>query len=55
MSRCPLLTFLQGTATKEDIDNTLRLGMNHPMGPLQLGKPIHYGENNLNINKPVPI
>ena len=26
----------QGIATREDIDTTLRLGMNHPMGPLQL-------------------
>lgn len=26
----------QGTATRDDIDKTLRLGMNHPMGPLQL-------------------
>jgi 3-hydroxybutyryl-CoA dehydrogenase len=25
-----------GVATKEDIDTTLKLGMNHPMGPLQL-------------------
>jgi hypothetical protein len=30
---------LQGVATRDDIDKTLRLGMNHPMGPLQLGKP----------------
>ena len=28
---------MQGTATRDDIDKTLRLGMNHPMGPLQLG------------------
>ena len=27
----------QGVATRDDIDKTLRLGMNHPMGPLQLG------------------
>ncbi|KAF7428908.1 hypothetical protein PC9H_008142 [Pleurotus ostreatus] len=26
----------KGIATKEDIDTTLKLGMNHPMGPLQL-------------------
>jgi len=26
----------KGVATKEDIDKTLKLGMNHPMGPLQL-------------------
>lgn len=28
----------QGTATRNDIDKTLRLGMNHPMGPLALGE-----------------
>ncbi|KAH9833513.1 3-hydroxyacyl-CoA dehydrogenase, partial [Rhodofomes roseus] len=27
----------KGTATRDDIDKTLKLGMNHPMGPLQLG------------------
>jgi len=26
----------KGTATRDDIDKTLKLGMNHPMGPLQL-------------------
>jgi len=26
----------KGTATRDDIDTTLKLGMNHPMGPLQL-------------------
>jgi len=26
----------QGMATKEDIDQTMRLGLNHPMGPLEL-------------------
>lgn len=55
MSRCPLLTFYQGTATREDIDTTLKLGMNHPMGPLQLGKPSHCGENNPKFNKLVRI
>lgn len=30
------LTLEQGVATKEDIDKTLKLGMNHPMGPLEL-------------------
>ena len=25
-----------GTATRDDIDKTLKMGMNHPMGPLQL-------------------
>lgn len=29
---------LQGIGTRDDIDKTLKLGMNHPMGPLQLGK-----------------
>jgi hypothetical protein len=28
----------QGVGTRDDIDKTLKLGMNHPMGPLQLGK-----------------
>ncbi|KIK64316.1 hypothetical protein GYMLUDRAFT_240877 [Collybiopsis luxurians FD-317 M1] len=28
---------VQGTAARDDIDKTLRLGMGHPMGPLQLG------------------
>ncbi|KAI5992054.1 3-hydroxyacyl-CoA dehydrogenase [Pisolithus marmoratus] len=27
----------KGVATRDDIDKTFRLGMNHPMGPLQLG------------------
>ncbi|OCB91041.1 hypothetical protein A7U60_g1735 [Sanghuangporus baumii] len=27
----------KGVATRDDIDKTMRLGMNHPMGPLQLG------------------
>ncbi|KAI0667099.1 3-hydroxyacyl-CoA dehydrogenase [Trametes maxima] len=27
----------KGVATRDDIDKTLKLGMNHPMGPLQLG------------------
>nr|WP_315245856.1 3-hydroxyacyl-CoA dehydrogenase [uncultured Albidiferax sp.] len=27
----------EGTATAEDIDTALRLGFNHPMGPLELG------------------
>lgn len=38
--RCaPLILLIasQGTATRDDIDKTLRLGMGHPMGPLQLG------------------
>jgi 3-hydroxybutyryl-CoA dehydrogenase len=29
---------LQGIGTRDDIDKTFKLGMNHPMGPLQLGK-----------------
>lgn len=28
---------LEGTARAEDIDKALRLGLNHPMGPLELG------------------
>jgi len=28
---------MEGTATAEDIDTALRLGLNHPMGPLELG------------------
>lgn len=31
-----IMALEEGIATKEDIDKTLRLGMNHPMGPLQL-------------------
>lgn len=31
-----VMTLEKGIATKEDIDKTLRLGMNHPMGPLTL-------------------
>ncbi len=27
---------MEGVATKEDIDTVMKLGMNHPMGPLQL-------------------
>lgn len=27
----------KGIATRDDIDKTLKLGMAHPMGPLQLG------------------
>ncbi|KIM30484.1 hypothetical protein M408DRAFT_328066 [Serendipita vermifera MAFF 305830] len=27
-----------GVGTRDDIDKTLKLGMNHPMGPLQLGE-----------------
>jgi 3-hydroxybutyryl-CoA dehydrogenase len=29
-------TLMEGVATKEAIDNVMKLGMNHPMGPLQL-------------------
>lgn len=32
------MTLERGVATKEDIDKTLKLGMAHPMGPLELGK-----------------
>ncbi|EPQ26136.1 uncharacterized protein PFL1_06344 [Pseudozyma flocculosa PF-1] len=31
-----IMTLEKGIATKEDIDTTLKLGMNHPMGPLTL-------------------
>lgn len=31
-----ILTLEEGVSSKEDIDKTLRLGMNHPMGPLEL-------------------
>ena len=31
------ISISQGTATRDDIDTTFKLGMNHPMGPLQLG------------------
>ncbi len=31
-----ILTLEQGISTKDDIDKTLKLGMNHPMGPLEL-------------------
>ena len=31
-----MLALEQGISTKEDIDKTMKLGMNHPMGPLEL-------------------
>lgn len=31
-----ILTLEQGISSREDIDKTLKLGMNHPMGPLEL-------------------
>lgn len=31
-----IFTFYEGVATKEAIDEVMKLGMNHPMGPLQL-------------------
>ena len=34
--RSAIMALESGVATKEDIDTTLKLGMNHPMGPLQL-------------------
>ena len=37
------MTLEKGVATKEDIDKTLKLGMAHPMGPLQLGKRKAFG------------
>ena len=33
-----IMTLERGVATKEDIDKTLKLGMAHPMGPLELGE-----------------
>ncbi|MHB1907260.1 MAG: 3-hydroxyacyl-CoA dehydrogenase family protein [Nitrososphaerales archaeon] len=38
---CPMIneaifTYEEGIATKEDIDTVMKLGMNHPMGPLEL-------------------
>ena len=32
-----LYMLMEGTASAEDIDTALRLGFNHPMGPLELG------------------
>lgn len=34
--RPSLNEIVQGVATRDDIDTTMKLGMNHPMGPLQL-------------------
>ncbi|CCM02978.1 uncharacterized protein FIBRA_05093 [Fibroporia radiculosa] len=31
-----IMSLERGVATRDDIDKTLKLGMNHPMGPLQL-------------------
>lgn len=31
-----ILTLEEGVATKEDIDNAVKLGLNHPMGPFEL-------------------
>ena len=39
------MTLEKGVATKEDIDKTLRLGMAHPMGPLQLGRRNSFGRS----------
>ena len=36
MIREAILSLEQGVANREDIDKTLKLGMNHPMGPLEL-------------------
>lgn len=36
MLREAMVTLEQGVASKEDIDRTMKLGMNHPMGPLEL-------------------
>jgi len=42
----------QGIATREDIDTTLKLGMNHPMGPLQLGTVFDLRSNSTNLTRP---
>lgn len=31
-----IVTYEEGVASKEDIDKTIKLGLNHPMGPLEL-------------------
>jgi 3-hydroxybutyryl-CoA dehydrogenase len=31
-----IFALFEGVATKEDIDTVMKLGMNHPMGPLTL-------------------
>jgi 3-hydroxybutyryl-CoA dehydrogenase len=31
-----IFTLFEGVASKEDIDTVMKLGMNHPMGPLTL-------------------
>lgn len=36
MIREAILVLQEGIATKNDIDKTMKLGMNHPMGPLEL-------------------
>ncbi len=36
MIREAILVLEEGIATKNDIDKTMKLGMNHPMGPLEL-------------------
>ena len=33
-------TLMEGVATRDAIDTVMKLGMNHPMGPLQLADPI---------------
>ena len=45
-----IYTLYEGVATKEAIDEVMKLGMNHPMGPLTLSRlyrtrymSIHYG------------
>ena len=32
-----IYTLYEGVATKEAIDEVMKLGMNHPMGPLHIG------------------
>lgn len=47
-----IIYILQGTATRDDIDTTLKLGMNHPMGPLQLGTSYNALVKQMHLLKP---
>ena len=45
---CPMINeaiylLMEGVSTKEDIDTVVRLGLNHPMGPLAPGRPSGFG------------
>ncbi len=33
-----IFTLYEGVATRESIDGIMKLGMNHPMGPLRTGR-----------------